>query len=179
MNNPHVVIEDPEGKFWEGELVDGQRVNELHARGVALLPVHPELFKLSGVGGFSKRSWGKGESLDGFVPRIVCPLTIHTLGDPFRSIHWAARLEGKPGQGIARIAADAGRGNMARAVVADDRFQANAVDIAKLGRPDPAGGWTVYGRANLHVPGEGFYGLGLYGFAPGMRVVWLAATVTQ
>jgi hypothetical protein len=63
-------------------------------------------------------------------------------------------------------------------VVADPQNGGNAVDVNRLGKPDTDGGWTVYGRANLYTPGEGYFGLALYGFAPGMRVAWLAASLT-
>lgn len=189
--NHHVVIWDPKDDFWEGALVDAMRVNELRGRGVQTLPCVPELFRIAGVGGFMKRAWGAGWPLESAVPQNVCPLTLHTLGDPYRVLHWTARLmpsaqalanvsAGKaPAQGIMRITADAGRGTGHRGVVADDPVNGgNAVDFSKLGKPDECGGWTVYGRAHLFASGEGYVGLSLYGFGPGMRIAWAAATVT-
>ncbi len=81
-------------------------------------------------------------------------------------------------QGVLRLAAAEQRGSQLHASVTDSAEASNAVEVAALGKPDEDGGWTVEGRAFLHATGDGCYGLALYGFAPGLRVVWLAATLT-
>jgi hypothetical protein len=187
----HVVIWDPDGDYWEGAIVDSQRVNELRARGVALLPCVPEVFRLAGCSGFAKRAWGAGWPLDTVVPAIVCPLTIFAPAQPvLRTLHWSARLvpaesgrarlaAGKEvAQGVLQLAASEQRSGQHRAVVSDSQDGTNAISIASLGKPDAEGGWTVEGRAFLHASSEGFYGLALYGCAPGLRVEWLASTLT-
>lgn len=187
----HVVVWDPSDEYWEGAVIDAQRVNEFRARGMQTLPCVPELFRLAGVGGYTKRAWGAGWPLDTMVPGNVCPLTIYHPGGEFRIIHWTARLMPTPAalarmkaglsaaQGVLRITADVGRGGGPRATVADDPSHGgNAVQLDQIGKPDRDGGWTVYGRAQIYVHGESYTGLTLYGFGPGMRVAWAAATVT-
>ena len=80
-------------------------------------------------------------------------------------------------QGILRLAGAEARGNQMSGVVTDHDGK-NAIDVSKLGKPDENGGWTVYGRAMIHANVEGCFGLALYGFAPGLRVAWLAATLS-
>lgn len=186
----HVVVWDPAGEYWEGAIVDAVRVSELRAKNIATLPCVPEVFRFAGCSGFAKRSWGSGWPLDTVIPSLICPLTIFSPANPtLRTINWGARLvpseigrqrmlQGqRVAQGSLQIAAGEQRGSQMRAAVTDtDR--PNAVQIASLGNPDEDWGWTVEGRAVLHSSGEGCYGLALYGFAPGLRVAWLAATLT-
>ncbi len=184
----HVVVWDPEGDYWEGAIVDSQKAVQLAGRGVASLPCVAEVFRFAGVSGFAKRAWGAGWPLDTVVPALVCPLSIYSPGQ-LPGLEWCARVvpteSGKANlaagrevaQGVLRIAAGEHRG-LQRAVVAEHPARPNAVEIAKLGAPDEDGGWTIYGHALLQTPGEGYYGLSLYGFAPGLRVVWVAATLT-
>jgi hypothetical protein len=58
-----------------------------------------------------------------------------------------------------------------------DHAGKNSVNCGKLGPIDDFGGWTIQGRSQIHVQGEGCYGLALYGFAPGLRVAWAAASL--
>lgn len=185
----HIVVWDPANKYWEGAVVDAIRVNELRGRGVATLPCNPDLFRYAGTSGYSKRAWGAGWPLDTVVPSLVTPLTLYVPFDAPKNVEWAARLmpSGEaiarvekghaPSNGILRLAAAEMRGSQYRAVITDHEGK-NGVDISRLGKPDEQGGWTVYGRAQIHSSGEGCYGLALYGFAPGMRVAWLAATLS-
>lgn len=185
----HIVVEDPARKYWEGAVVDAVRVNELRGRGCATLPCNPDLFRLGGVSGYAKRAWGAGWPLDTIVPSLVCPLTLYVSFDAPKNVEWAARImpsdealdrmdrNQPPSNGHLRLAAGEMRGSLHRAVITDHEGK-NAVDVAKLGPPDEQGGWTVYGRAQIHANGEGCYALSLYGFAPGMRVAWLAATLS-
>lgn len=185
----HVVVSDPAGKYWEGAVVDAVRVNELRGRGVATLPCIPDLFRYAGVSGYSKRAWGAGWPLDTVVPSLVCPLTMYVPFDAPKNVEWCARImptnealarveKGhSASNGVLRLAAGEMRGSQLRAVITDHEGK-NNVDVSKLGPPDEQGGWTVYGRAQVHASGEGCYGLALYGFAPGLRIVWLAATLS-
>jgi hypothetical protein len=104
-------------------------------------------------------------------------------------INWCARLVPgdsarerinrgqEPAQGILRIAAHEQRGSLLRGSISEDGLR-NAVDTAKLGPLDPFDGWTVGGRARIFCTGEGCYGLSLYGFAPGLKVAWVAASLS-
>ncbi len=173
----HVVLWDPKGEYWEGAIVDGEQVGRLEDRGVVVLPCSPELFSTAAFAGFAKRSWGSGWPLDGAVPVAVCPLAIYYPGEPYRALRWKARLVGKSGQGIPlRIAAGEGRGNVVRPVLQD--IGKNCVEIGSLGKPDSNGGWTVGGESLFCASGPGFFSLALYGCAMGMRVAWVAATLT-
>lgn len=175
----HVVVWDPKGEYWEGAVVSGKEVNALETRGVVLLPCIPELFFDAGFAGYAKRAWGSGWPLDSSAPRAACPILLYYPGEPYRRVHWKARLVGTPGQGVPlRFAAGETRGNIVRPVVQDVAAANNAVDVASLGAPDAHGGWTVGGTASLGVAAAAAYGFALYGCARGMRVAWLAATLT-
>lgn len=174
----HVVIWDPKQEYWEGAIVEGQQVGALEARGVALLPCSPELFSTTAFAGYTKRSWGSGWPLDSAVPIPVCPLAIFYPGEPFRLLRWKARLVGKSGQGVPlRMAAGVPMGNTHRPVL-HDAGRTNVVDVASLKEPDAHGGWTVGGETMFNAGQAGFFSLALYGCAPGMRVAWVAATLT-
>jgi hypothetical protein len=103
-----------------------------------------------------------------------------------RSLHWCARLvatdevlamqaAGDPPHGSLRISADTGQRTPFHAGV---QMVDKPVDVRNLGRPDASGGWVIGGQALLSCPVEGHYGLGIYGTAPGLRVLWAAVTVT-
>lgn len=175
----HVVVWDPSDEYWEGAIVEEAHLGALEARGVATLPCVPELFPRVGFAGYARRSWGAGWPLDGEVPRATCPIAIFAPGDPYRRIHWKARLVGEKGRGIPlRLAAAEAHGNVIRPTLRDLPTASNAADIANLGDADDAGGWTIGGQAEIVLPGPAMIALCLYGSAPGMRVAWLAATLT-
>lgn len=184
----HVVVWDPQGEYSEGSIVGSAKLNELHGRGVCTLPCVPEIFQFAGVSGYSRRGWGSGWPLDTIRPGFVCPLTMFAPLHGPRKLHWAARLmpsdvalerirrNQDPSQGVLRIAAHEQRGSLLRGAVSDDQGR-NAVDCGRLGPVDAYGGWTVGGQSTLNCSGEGCYGLSLFGFAPGLRVAWVAATL--
>ncbi len=183
-NNSWVVVHDPEGKFWPGAVVDALRANQLRPRGVALLPVVPQLFKLSGVGGYAKREWGAGWPMDEAVPRIHSPLTMYCVGEHTK-FHWLARLvadqrfgAGATFDGSLRLAADHNQPNPLKVGLAPDPTRPS-VDMRALGAPDVRNGWTVGGHATAKVPQDGHYGFGLYGSAPGLRVAWAAISLAD
>jgi hypothetical protein len=183
----HVIVWDPSGKEKEGTAVPSIRMNELRSKGVATLPCIPDLFALAACSGFSMRKWGRGWPLEQ-AAGLGCPLAIFVPYGAPTGVEWCARLI--PGadarrrlekgheasHGVIRLAAMESRGNVLRPVLTDHEGK-NVVDASRIGRPDAAGGWTVYGRAQLHVQGEGIHGIGLYGFAPGLSVEWVAASL--
>lgn len=178
----HVVVWDPAGEFWEGAVVDEAKANRLRSRGVALLPCDPSIFRLAGFAGYAKRGWGAGWPLSSVAPAVVAPIAVFHPGGSFSRVHWAARLVadagGGPTAGVLRIASGEGFWNQNRSVISDGPVQKNVVEIASLKAPDAHGGWTVGGQAFIHAGVPGFYGLGVYGFAPGMRLAWLAVSLT-
>lgn len=191
MEQRFVVVSDPDGKYPDGEVVDRAKSIDVRDRGGATLSCTPEFFRFAAGSGYSKRSWGQGWALENPAPELVCPLVMFAAPGGPRDLAWAARLVPSPSaldnlranrpaaQGILRIAAGEQRGGMLRGIVTDDSGCKNAVQVGTLGAPDPRGGWTVYGTARLHLQGEGCCALAFYGFAPGMRIQWVAATLTN
>lgn len=184
INNSWVVVQDPDGKFWPGAIVDAARANQLRPRGVTLLPVVPALFKLSGVGGYAKREWGSGWPMDETVPRMHSPLTMYCTTE-LTNFHWAARLvaapEHGPGakfQGTLRFAADPGQPLAMKVGLTPDPARPS-IDVCKLGPPDVHNGWTIGGTATARVPGDGHYGFAIFGTAPGLRIAWAAISLAN
>lgn len=187
MGNEHIVVWDPEGEYWQGGIVDSATALPLRARGVALLPVDRRLLVAGAISGFFFRAWGAGWPVEGSVPRMCCPMTLRVApfdgqrdGTPDR-IHWVARLvpDGVPADdwkpiGIIRLAPDSGQqGAFANGLTATDRI---AVDLAKLGKADQHGGWTVGGDAMFGSRFDQTIGLGLYCSCPGVRIAWAAVS---
>jgi len=183
MDTQHVVIEDPEGRYYEGSIVDPARARQLSARGACVLPFAGPLMKLSGAGGWVKRAWGAGWPLDTPHPAMTSQVLLY-VEPTCRVVHWAARVvpheewrEGDPmPQGSLRLAADSSQRvpNATRVVPLD-----NPVDVSKLGKPDARGGWTVRGKASVACGLAGHYGFAVWGNAPSMRVLWAALSTTE
>lgn len=192
---PHaVVVWDPEGEYWPGGVVTQQQAREFASkarRGVVTLPVLVDQLGASGCGGYSKREWGAGVPLSNPVPRLLAPLVLYVDAlPPFaggkpaaRGIAWAARLVRDAAvkierpDGTVRFAADGSQRNPQKATYHElgDRQQL----VRELGAEDRHGGWTVGGEGSLGVAAEGHYGFALYATAPGLRVVWVAASLVQ
>jgi len=185
MENTHVVVDDPEGIYYVGSLVDASRARQLSTRGVTVLPFAAPMMKLSGAGGYVLRSWGAGWPLDDLHPAMTSQLLLYV--DPScRVLHWRARVspaenapwltDGTVPQGSLRIAADSSQRapNAARLVPQD-----SPVDVSRLGRPDSRGGWIVGGKASVACGVAGHLGLAIYGGAPGMRLLWAAVSTTE
>lgn len=179
----HVVVYDPTGEWWEGALVDQQRAIALEGRGVVLLPVSAEQVRASGVGGWSKRSWGAGIPTTGSVPRMIAPLSLFVVPH-LRRLSWVARLvrdttvempESGP-IGLLRIVSDTSQ-PMAQAASISSSERSN-VDVSKLGEADENGGWFVRGDAAVHASQLGHAGLSVYGTALGLRLAWAAVSLS-
>lgn len=190
----HVVVYDPEGKYWDGASVDHKLAARLRQRGAVTLPFMTDMLKWSGVGGWSKRCFGAGLPLDSRAPALVGPLTLYCHPD-VRGLVWAARLvpdmrggavrqdsgmetrpsAGVPREGMIRFAADSGQKTPMKG--AYNELDEKALLVREFGDPDADGGWIVGGRGHTSVSTEGHYGYSLYATAPGLRVAWLAASV--
>lgn len=177
----HVVVWDPENEYWGGAVVPATMVGELRKRGVCTLPCEPELFHQAGFAGFAKREWGAGWPFPTDVPGFFSPFLMYYPGEPYRKLHWAARIVGeKAAKGASiplRIAAGDTRGNVIRPVLNDVQGRKSFAEIGSLGEPDSFGGWTVGGEAMMSLHGAAVVSLGLYGCGRGMRVAWVAATL--
>jgi hypothetical protein len=186
----HIVVDDPEGEFWEGGLVSAEAdVPVLRARGVTTLPIAPELIGLSAVGGYFRRAWGSGWPLDSAIPQMVCPMMLYVLqgGDPqkvdagaIRRINCAVRLvrsaDIEP-RGSLRLTTSSGQpGVFAGGFSATNDTH---LDVSKLGKPDERGGWTAYMGGTISAPANTLIGFALYGAAPGLRVAWAAISQSR
>jgi hypothetical protein len=181
----HVVVWDPEGEYWEGALVDGQRGLRLNERGACTLPCVPDLFRMSSVGGYSKRAWGAGIPLTNLVPAMVAPLTMYCHPE-VKGLYWRARLvpdlqpqkslaAARPRlEGIVRFSADSGQRTPIKGGYQE--LTEKPIMVRDLKDPDKHGGWTVGGEGVMAFGTEGHYGFALYATAPGLRVAWVAAT---
>lgn len=181
-----VVAWDPSGEYWEGSLVAAGAEGAMRLRGAVLLPVDPELFRMSGIGGYFRRSWGAGWPLDHLAPRSCCPATLFVPA-LHRTLHWRLRLVPDAAwavaaskgerftQGQLTVAADVSRAGGHRAGVTPSRspYQAD-----ELGKTDGHGGWTVEGHAILHPPADSYYEFSVYGTMPGVRAAWFAVSST-
>jgi hypothetical protein len=180
MSSVHIVIEDPSNTYWEGSLVESIQARKLALAGVALLPVEPNLFRLSSIAGYTKRAWGAGVSLASQAATHVAPLTLFAVPG-FATLHWAARLvkdealqHVKGYNGLIRIANDTQQPGVKTSGLLN-MLQAPP-ELSELGEPDERGGWNIGGSYRIGVPDAAFMGLSLFGTAPGLRLVWLAAT---
>lgn len=182
----HVVVDDPGDEFQEGSLIAPDRARMLEARGMVSLPADPELFRVSGVGGFYKRAWGAGWPLNSTTPRFFCPITLYVTRS-HHQLSWAARLVVDPTVperdrfvGLLRLTVDTAQPSaMTGGFVGNDPRGNNLVDVSRLGPPTANGGWIVRGDGRIQSTGEGFLALGLYGMAPGLAIQWLAVGVAM
>jgi hypothetical protein len=187
LNENYIVVYDPEGEYWDGSLVNPLVKNQLEARGVILLPTLPSLFKLSGVAAYAKRSWGAGLSLDFPAPKLHSPLTMF-CDQRYTILHWAARLLPDPSflkkleagdpellHGFLQISTDSSQVIPGKAGVhpKNPNVDVRALTKQKISK---RGDFIVQGFANLRIPTDGHYGFGIYGYAPGLRLVWAAVS---
>jgi len=182
-----IVVWDPRGQYREGALVDHDTARALSTRGAACLPVERELMRVNALAGYFRRAWGAGWPLPAAQPGAVCQMGLYAHHD-VNHLHWLARLhpsdeafgaDGVLGRlaGSFKLASDA---SQMGALVADvDQAERGRVDVAALGDPDEAGGWTVGGRARIRTNIDGYVGLCLHGAARGLRVVWCAVSQTR
>lgn len=176
-----VVVWDPSGTYWEGALVDAAkaRVLSMPPHNVVMLPVVPDMFGASSVAGWSKRAWGAGVPLSMMAPRMVAPLTLW-MDPKIRGLVWRARLVPDVGPrpnryaGVLRFAADSGQRIPFTAAYRE--LTDAPVQLEKLQATDADGGWIVGGEGVVGVSNEGHYGFAIYAAAPGLRVVWVAAS---
>jgi hypothetical protein len=183
----HVVIEDPSGAFWEGAVVDQGHAEPIRSRGGCTMPCDPALFVLAGFAGFAKRSWGGGWPLGGMEAKPHAPIAVFSPGESHPNVHWRARLipesrtqTPEERAGTLRLATSPTYWSQTQCTLGSGVREMNMVEIAQLpnlGEHDT--GWIVGGSARLYIPSPGFYGLGIYGMAAGMRLAWLAVTLTS
>lgn len=183
--NKHIVVWDPKNEYWEGALVASDKLPALKARGAVTLPVEEGL--LAKGAGYAKRAWGAGFPLTSNVPRLACPLSMLVFRE-HRMIHWAARVMSDADYDAAMKNPEFRPGGMIRFVGDGSRELTHHLHITpvtpvietnSLGPKDERNGWTINGRGEVNPHLDGHCGFALYGYAPGLRVVWLAASLVR
>lgn len=170
-----VVLYDPSGKHAEGEILTANAAEVAKSRGVATLPIVPQLLRDNAFAGYAKRAYGRGWTFDAQKAGRGCPLALHVDAE-YPTIHWAARiLADGPARidGTLRMATDTAQMNASAIGLAP---KTAPIQLAALGDPDANGGWTIGGSATASIPGAMFIGLQLYGMAQNVRVLWFAAS---
>lgn len=187
-----VVIWDPRGTYYEGAVVSAKEAAKLQPHGVVMLPVMVEQLKASGVGGYVKRSWGAGIALDSRVPAAFGPIALYleprmrAYGDQTKpgnaAVSWCARLvpdAARPVElfdGMLRFTSDSSQRGPTRATYREEGDR--TARMRDLLPPDTHGGWTLTGMGVVGADSEGVCGFTLYGCAPGLRLLWMAASVS-
>jgi len=174
-----VVVHDPAGVEPEGEVLIDNRAEVARARGVATLPVVPELMKRGAFAGWAKRAYGRGWVFDPRRSSRGCPLMLHVTPE-YPVIHWLARVvvDAELGSlgGTLRIASDTAQvGAHATGLMPET----SPVSMLHLGPPDAGGGWFVGGRARADIPADMFLAVQLYGTLMGARVQWFAMSQSR
>ena len=197
MEQKYIVVEGANhpwrnGTLREGQIIDRNEFLRLQAAGVVMLPYAEPLAKLSGIGGYHRRAWGEGITLNGLAPRLVCPLTVFLTRQHNAKLSWVAlavpdeetmrdlQAGRRPYTGRAQLAGDPSQTIATKLVTGGD---GGMVQFDGLGMPQyrkDLGGFLLRGDTEARVPMDGYYGLGIYGMARGLRVVWAAvAQATQ
>jgi len=170
-----VVLHDSSGKYAEGEILTANAAEVAKSKGVATLPIVPQLLRDNSFAGYAKRAYGRGWAFEAHKAGRGCPLALHVDAE-YSTIHWAARLlvDG-PGRvdGTLRMATDTAQVNASAIGLSP---LTAPIQLSALGEPDAQGGWTIGGSATASIPGAMFIGLQLYGMAQNVRVAWFAAS---
>jgi hypothetical protein len=190
--NQRIVVEAGVGSKWlEGDVLDEVVGAQASGEGDVTLPVDADLLKRSGIGGYFRRSWGRGIVAASGLPSHVVPITMY-LSSKHRHIEWAARLGVEEMQahryltelrkgahvdidGSLRLAADGSQPSPAQVGVKASGNEGTTLRGLSI-RDLESKTVLIRGTAEVFVPQSGYYGLSLYGRAPGFRVMWVAAS---
>jgi hypothetical protein len=167
------------GGWAEGELIE-EDVNtrrELLTGFAHTLPVDVEAMQVNPVGGYFRRSWGRGEPLPRDTQRFCAMLLWCSADRGF--LHWAARVvptspdrrpTGRLRLGAAPVVAGSFTGGLAAT--------AEAVDIGAACEVQevPGGGWIVGGVCGVSCATDGYFSLCLLGAGADGAVLWTAVT---
>ena len=181
-----IVVDDPTGKMFEGEVVGQRDIGALAARGATILPFRPDLGKRSGIGGYHKRALGYGTALHPFQQKIAGQIVLFCTPE-YRTVFWAAKLiadesvrkllaDKQRVECTVRLAPDATQESAFRAGFSAQGKQWKAVTDLVAGNLDKHGAIVVFGEAGVSVQTPGFYPFALSGSGQGFRVAWVAAT---
>lgn len=181
-----VVVET--GKRIEGEILDGIQANQAASQGDVLLPVDPQIMKRSGIAGYYRRAYGKGEPLSSasIVSKCVAQMTLWLASDTFQptKLVWKARVfpdpvtrkmwtEGRPLEGFMRLISD----NSQESAMFFGRASEQIFELKNIARVTmPDDGIVIGGETAITIPQNGFYGVSLFGRMPGFNLRWLAAS---
>jgi len=169
-----VVIFDPHGVEPEGEILTAQRLAVARSHGVVALPVDVDMMRATALGGYAKRSYGKGWRFDALRAGRGCPLVLYAAA-AHPTLHWAVRLvaDGPERHGQLRVAVDTGQLGVNASGLSP---VTPPILPADLGEPDAGGGWTCIGHGTLSLRDDSLAGFMLYGTLTGVRVAWWAVS---
>jgi hypothetical protein len=173
MSEPkhYVVAHDPRHPEAVGAIVsEPAQLAKSRRAGAVLMPIDPALEHELAMGGFVKRNFGPdGVVFNANRGENGCPIALQVRTDrPF--IHWAAGIvqRGPNPQGQLRIWSNTGSAQVLSAGLA---VIASPAQFAKDDMPS-----IITGRCRMTGLTDGFLGLGLWGVATGVGVLWLAVT---
>lgn len=178
-----VVLHDPHARYPCGAVYAGAAAQALHSKGVATLPVDPDIRARNAVAGFMMGHYGSGWSFDPYRPTRGAPLVIYVAKD-LSQLHYAARVvpdrqDRNPIIGKLRLNVDTAQAGVIGSGMVQEEHPLALDKLTERDSPDPDHGWTLYGRCSLTAGHEGYLGLSLYGNARNCRVSWAAVTQTR
>jgi hypothetical protein len=170
-----VVIESP--TLPEGALIDMDRAPNSQLDGTIILPVNPDMIVRSGIGGYTKRSFGGGYPLPIGIPTHISPITIFVDSNA-SSIHWAIKLrkltKNEPATGRLQFTADTKQLCNSSAAITYNGSPATSLESLQ----EEDGSWLMRGEARLNIAAvPGYLGFGIYGSGQNIAVAWLAASI--
>ncbi len=178
MRESIIVLQDPTGKYSEGEILAPQYADIFKRQaGAAYLPVNPEILVKHSTAGFYRRAYGAGVELQEVSPGRTCPMGLYLANiHNAKTVHWCARLipDGKFEEktGNLRLVTDSSVPLSYGAGLSPSSD--NDVKLWLLGEPDETGGWIVSGKAPIAMPGDGPMSFMLWGAGRGFKIAWAA-----
>lgn len=173
-----VVVWDPTGKYFEGDILEGRAASDVAARRAATLPVSKDLIERGAICGYMRAGYGHGWQYDQSLSKRGAPTALYIVpGLPY--VNWIARVQAldlkKPVLGHLQLMADAAQLGLMSGGLKNER---DTIGFDESMKPDAEGGWTIEGRAIYTSQFQGAAGFALYGSLSNARVMWCAVSQT-